>query len=64
MATKSNPQLDEGIRLSGRFSLRTRLLLLIIGVSSTLVMVLLSLPRPRSISTFGQPEEVRAIKDS
>ena len=43
MATKSDLQFEKGIRLSGGFSLRTRLLLLIIGVTSTLVIVLLSL---------------------
>ena len=43
MATKFNPKFTEGNRLSGRFSLRTRLLLLIAGVTSTLVIVLLSL---------------------
>ena len=37
------PQFNTGIRSPGRFSLRTRLLLLIIGVTSTLVIVLLSL---------------------
>ena len=43
MATKYDPQSNEGNRLSDGFSLRTRLLLLIIGVTSTLVVVLLSL---------------------
>ena len=37
MATKLDLQINEGVRLSGRFSLRARLLLLIIGVASTLV---------------------------
>ena len=52
MATKSDLQFEKGIRLSGGFSLRTRLLLLIIGVTSTLVIVLLSLGNPHMKSLF------------
>ena len=43
MKTEFGRQFNKAVCLSGRFSLRSRLFLLIIGVSSTLVIGLLSL---------------------
>ena len=64
MATKIDLQINDGIRLPGRFSLRARLLLLIIGVASTLVIVLLSLGfhAVRTVSKTAQAVSQNALE--